>query len=130
MHIYIKTTIKEIQKVGFVHCNILQRIATHYNTLQRTATHCNDLQHTTTHTTTCQTQGEQQGRAYPRGEHLATHCNTIATQYNTLQHPASHCNALLHTTTHQNRGEQEGGVRPINGSAVSASQSPLLHSAV
>jgi len=35
-------------------------------------------------------------------QHTATHCNSLRTHCNTLQHTATNCNSLQHTATHCN----------------------------
>ena len=105
--------------------NTLQRTATHCNTLQHTATHCNTLQHTATAHCNAKLrlqQSTQQLQGQIDCNSTATHCNSTATHSYThrlgiaatrcknknagnktaqidlesLQHTATHCNALQH----------------------------------
>jgi len=72
------------------------------NTLQHTAIHCNTLKHTATHCNTLHRILESQIEAPRKRPHAATHCNRIATHWNTMHHNASHCNTMQYTTIHCN----------------------------
>ena len=106
------------------HCNTLQHTASHCNILQHSAIHCNNLQqplqHTATthtlqqhtHTTTCtrrQAQGDSVQAARSTHTLSCLRCHSLpltASQRNTLQHTATHCNThcntLQHTAPHCN----------------------------
>ena len=95
--------------------SIMSSALRHHISLQHTATHCNTLQHTTTHYNALQVAPKgikSIGFIPPQFtatllQHTATHCNTLqhtcnnrhhvnrlyatATQWNTPQHTATHC---------------------------------------
>jgi len=83
------------------HCKTLQDTATHCNTLPHTATHFSALQNTLCISTPFVSWfvwiAQDEGTFV-----IATHCKTLATHCNTLQHTATHCNTLQHTASHRN----------------------------
>ena len=66
------------------HCNALQRTATHCNALQRTAPYYNTIPHAATCSNLLQ--------------HTVARCNTLWTNFCTLQHTADHISPLWYPT--------------------------------